>query len=115
MEISYQLMYIILIAIAALFSQLAQFAHLKYSSGFNLLYAFLFAMSLACFEYMFSVPANRIAKTHLGMTTAQIQLVFFGGMLFFFTLLHKYYFNEKFTWKNLLAYVFVGAGLFLSF
>jgi hypothetical protein len=101
--------------IAALFSQLAQFGHLKYASHMSLVGAFMFALSLDCIEYMFNVPANRMGKEKVGMSTNQLQIVYLMGMIFFYTILNKYFFKEEFTWRNGLALALMGIAGALTF
>ena len=111
----YTWIYLILIMIATLFSQFAQFGHLKYGSKLTVGNALLFALSLACIEYMFNVPANKIGLEKVGLTIPQLQIVYVCGMLLFYSILSKYYFKTKFTWLNGLALLLMGAAATLTF
>jgi uncharacterized protein (DUF486 family) len=107
--------YFVLIMLAALFSQLAQFGHLKYAGTLSMGSAFLFAISMACIEYIFNVPANRIGLEKVGLTVNQLQIIYVSGMLLFYTLLSKYYFKTKFTWVNALALLLIGGAAAITF
>ena len=99
---------------AAAFSQFAQFGHLKFTNMATS-EAFLFAISLACVEYAFAIPAQRIGYLKAGVSRGQIQTIWITGMLFFYALMTKYYFKGTFTWVNLLAFALIGTGAALNY
>src|SRR3546814_9602142 len=58
--------------LANIFRPVAGYAHLKYLSGQSCYVAAAISWSIAFFEYMFQVPANRIGYTALSLPQRMI-------------------------------------------
>ena len=89
---------------------LAWYGHLKHKST-ALWLAILASWSLAFFEYVFQVPANRIGSDVL--TVTQLKILQECITLTVFTVAAYFIFGETLKWNNIVSYLFlVGAVVF---
>jgi uncharacterized protein (DUF486 family) len=114
---------ILLLILSNTFMTIAWYGHLKFSEWkwFNklgIIAIILISWSIALFEYMFQVPANRIGFKENGGPFSLVQLkviqevitlVVFG----IFTLI--VFKNETFKWNHLLAFVFIILAVYFMF
>ncbi len=114
---------VLLLILSNSFMTLAWYGHLKFSEwkGFNKLGLFtiiLISWSIALFEYMFQVPANRIGYDQNGGPFSLIQLkviqevitllVFAGFTLLVFK-------NETFRWNHIVSFIFLVLAVYFMF
>jgi len=88
----------------------AWYGHLKYKTA-PLIVVILASWSIALFEYMFQVPANRIGSNYFSVT--QLKIMQESITLVVFTVFAFFVFREPVRWNNLVSYGFlVGAVAF---
>jgi uncharacterized protein (DUF486 family) len=88
----------------------AWYGHLKYKKA-PLLAVILVSWSIALFEYVFQVPANRIGSDYF--TVTQLKIMQECITLVVFTLFVFLVFGEPVRWNNLVSYaLLVGAVAF---
>ena len=112
-----------LLVLSNTFMTLAWYGHLKFSqwhrfSKLGLMSIILISWSIALFEYMFQVPANRIGFNGNGGPFSLVQLkviqevitllVFTGFTLLVFK-------EETFKWNHIVAFVFIVLAVYFMF
>ena len=117
------LLTIALLVLSNTFMTLAWYGHLKFShwhwfNKLGLISVILISWSVALFEYMFQVPANRIGFQGNGgpFTLVQLKviqevitlLVFTGFTLLVFK-------NQTFKWNHIVAFVFIVLAVYFMF
>lgn len=103
---------IILLTVSNIFMTIAWYGHLKYSDK-PLGWVILISWSVALFEYMFQVPANRIgAETYSVM---QLKIMQECITLVVFTVIAYLLFGQTLRWNNLVSYVFLAGAVYFSF
>ena len=101
---------ILLLIISNVFMTFAWYGHLKHKSS-ALWLAILASWSLALFEYIFQVPANRMGSDVL--TVTQLKILQECITLTVFTVVAYFMFGETLKWNNVVSYLFlVGAVVF---
>jgi uncharacterized protein (DUF486 family) len=98
---------ILLLICANLFMTLAWYAHLKNLQNKALWIAILASWSIALFEYMFQVPANRIGFYSGEISLAQLKIIQEVITLAVFIPFAVFYMGQPLTWN------FAGAGICL--
>jgi uncharacterized protein (DUF486 family) len=91
---------------------IAWYGHLKYKDK-PLVWVILISWSVALFEYIFQVPANRIgSQTYLLMHLKIMQECI---TLIVFTVIAYLLFGQTLKWNNLVSYAFIIGAVFFSF
>jgi len=102
-----------LLVCSNVFMTFAWYAHLRDLRGKAWYIAALVSWSIALFEYLLQVPANRIGYTALSLSQLKIiqeviTLVVFG----FFSV---WYLDEPFRWNYGVAFLFMLGAVFFAF
>lgn len=103
---------IILLVISNIFMTLAWYGHLKYK-GKPLLLVILISWSIALFEYIFQVPANRIGSQIF--TVTQLKIMQECITLVVFSVIAYLLFGETLKWNNLVSYALIVAAVAFAF
>ena len=103
---------IVLLIISNIFMTIAWYGHLKYKSK-PLLLAILASWSIALFEYIFQVPANRIgAQT---FTVTQLKIMQECITLVVFTIIAYLLFGQSIRWNHAVSYVLLVGAVYFTF
>ena len=103
---------IILLTVSNVFMTIAWYGHLKYIDK-PLVWVILLSWSVAFFEYVFQVPANRIgAQTYSLM---QLKIMQECITLVVFTVIAYLFFGQTLKWNNLVSYAFIVGAVYFSF
>jgi uncharacterized protein (DUF486 family) len=91
---------------------IAWYGHLKYKHQ-PLMWVILISWSVALFEYIFQVPANRIGAQTFSLMQLKIMqecitLIVFSGIAYLF-------FGQTLKWNNLVSYTFIIGAVYFSF
>jgi uncharacterized protein (DUF486 family) len=90
----------------------AWYGHLKYADK-PLVWVILLSWSVAFFEYVFQVPANRIgAQTYSLM---QLKIMQECITLVVFTVIAYLFFGQTLKWNNLVSYALIVGAVYFSF
>ncbi|MCP4475151.1 MAG: DMT family protein [Gammaproteobacteria bacterium] len=110
-----KLMYTVLLLICSnTFMTFAWYAHLKNLSTKPLIIAILVSWSIAFFEYMFQVPANRIGFEQGNLSLMQLKILQEVITLTVFVPFAVFYMGQKIHWNFLWAALcMVGAVYFI--
>jgi uncharacterized protein (DUF486 family) len=91
---------------------IAWYGHLKYIDK-PLVWVILLSWSVAFFEYVFQVPANRIgAQTYSLM---QLKIMQECITLVVFTVIAYLFFGQTLKWNNLVSYALIVGAVYFSF
>jgi len=101
-----------LLVISNIFMTLAWYGHLKHKES-PLWLAILASWSLAFFEYIFQVPANRIGSEIFSVT--QLKIIQECITLTVFTIIAYFLFGETLKWNNLVSYLFLVGAVYFAF
>ncbi len=105
----------LLLVASNVFMTFAWYGHLKYKHS-ALWLAILVSWGIAFFEYCLQVPANRIG--HGMMSASQLKVLQEVITFLVFGIFSTYWLNEKLTWHDKMAFVFIvaaaGMGLWKS-
>jgi uncharacterized protein len=99
---------IILLIISNVFMTIAWYGHLKYKSK-PLVWVILISWSIALFEYIFQVPANRIGSQVFSVT--QLKIMQECITLVVFTVIAYLLFGETLKWNNYVSYCLILAAV----
>lgn len=103
---------VILLTVSNIFMTIAWYGHLKYMDK-PLGWVILISWSVALFEYIFQVPANRIgAQTYSLM---QLKIMQECITLVVFTVIAYLLFGQTVRWNHLVSYVFLIGAVYFSF
>lgn len=91
---------------------IAWYGHLKYKSR-PLVLVILISWSIALFEYIFQVPANRIGSQVFSVT--QLKIMQECITLVVFTVIAYLMFGETLKWNNYVSYGLILAAVYFSF
>lgn len=91
---------------------LAWYGHLKHKQS-PLWLAILASWSLALFEYVFQVPANRIGSETFSVT--QLKIIQECVTLFVFTIIAYFLFGETLKWNNFVSYLLLVGAVYFAF
>ena len=103
---------VVLLIISNIFMTLAWYGHLKYNNK-PLLLVILVSWSIALFEYIFQVPANRIGAHTL--TLLQLKILQECITLVVFTVIAYLLFDQSIKWNNLVSYLLIVGAVYFSF
>ncbi len=103
---------IVLLIISNIFMTIAWYGHLKYKSK-PLLWVILVSWSIAIFEYMFQVPANRLGSQVFSVT--QLKILQECITLAVFTVIAYFLFGQTLRWNNFVSYGFLIGAIYFSF
>lgn len=103
---------IILLIVSNVFMTLAWYGHLKHKSS-PLWLAILASWSLAFFEYVFQVPANRFGSEIFSVT--QLKILQECITLAVFTVIAYFLFGETLKWNNVVSYLFLIGAVYFAF
>src|SRR5262245_23032341 len=92
---------VVLLIISNVFMTIAWYGHLKYKTK-PLVTVILISWSIALFEYIFQVPANRIGSRTLTLT--QLKVMQECITLVVFTAIAYLMFGQGLKWNNVIAY-----------
>ena len=99
-----------LLVISNIFMTIAWYGHLKHK-GKPLIAMILLSWSIALFEYIFQVPANRIGSNYFSLT--QLKIMQECITLVVFTVFVLLVFREPLRWNNIVSYaLLIGAVAF---
>lgn len=105
-----QLKTVVLLIISNTFMTVAWYGHLKFKKA-PLLATIFISWSIALFEYIFQVPANRIGSNYFSLT--QLKIMQECITLLVFTVFALLIFREPLRWNNLVSYgLLIGAVAF---
>jgi uncharacterized protein (DUF486 family) len=103
---------IILLIVSNIFMTIAWYGHLKYKDR-PLVWVILISWSVALFEYIFQVPANRIGAQTFSLM--QLKIMQECITLVVFTVIAYFLFDQTVKWNNLVSYVFIAGAVYFSF
>ncbi len=95
-----------------IFMTVAWYGHLKYEST-ALVTVILISWSIAFFEYVLMVPANRIGHEHF--SAAQLKTIQEVITLSVFAVFSVFYLKEPLTWNHLVGFSFIAVGALFIF
>ena len=101
-----------LLIVSNTFMTVAWYGHLKYKKA-PLVLAILLSWSLAFFEYVFQVPANRLGSNYFSLT--QLKIIQECITLFVFTVFALVVFHEPVRWNTLVSYAFIVGAVCFAF
>jgi uncharacterized protein len=101
-----------LLIISNIFMTIAWYGHLKFKTK-PLLLVILASWSIALFEYIFQVPANRIGAEIFSVT--QLKILQECITLVVFTVIAYVMFGEGLKWNNVVSYVLIIGAVYFSF
>ena len=103
---------VVLLIISNIFMTIAWYGHLKYQSK-PLLLAIVARWSIALFEYIFQVPANRIgAQT---FTVIQLTIMQECITLVVFTVIAYLLFGQAIRWNHAVSYLLLVGAVYFTF
>src|SRR6185295_7491667 len=103
---------IVLLIISNIFMTIAWYGHLKYKQK-PLVWVILVSWSIAIFEYIFQVPANRIGSQVFSVT--QLKIMQECITLAVFTVIAYFLFGQTLRWNNLVSYGCLIGAVYFSF
>jgi len=103
---------IILLIVSNIFMTAAWYGHLKYKDK-PLVWVILLSWSVALFEYIFQVPANRIGSQTFSLM--QLKIMQECITLVVFTVMAYFLFGQTLKWNNLVSYAFIVGAVYFSF
>ena len=103
---------IILLTISNIFMTFAWYGHLKFKST-ALWIVILASWSIAFFEYIFQVPANRIG--HEFFSTAQLKIMQEAITIIIFCIFSILYLKEDLKWNYLVGFALILLAVFFVF
>ena len=103
---------VVLLIVSNIFMTIAWYGHLKYKNE-PLMWVILISWSVALFEYMFQVPANRIGIQTFSLM--QLKVMQECITLIVFTVIAYLLFGQTLKWNNLVSYAFIIGAVYFSF
>jgi len=103
---------IILLTVSNVFMNLAWYGHLKFKDQ-PLWIVIIASWSLALFEYIFQVPANRIGYGHYSLV--QLKIMQECITLVVFSVFALVVFRVGLTWNYVVSYLFIVGAVFFAF
>ncbi|HMF55535.1 MAG TPA: DMT family protein [Pyrinomonadaceae bacterium] len=103
---------VILLIISNIFMTFAWYGHLKYKEK-AIVWVILISWSVALFEYIFQVPANRVGSETFSVT--QLKIMQECITLAVFTVIAYFLFGQTLKWNNFVSYVFIVGAVYFSF
>jgi uncharacterized protein len=102
-----------LLVISNTFMTIAWYGHLKYEKT-ALWKVILVSWSIALFEYVFQVPANRIGNER-GLSGGQLKIIQEAITLVVFVIFARLYLGERLAWNYYVAFGFIVAAVLMVF
>jgi len=107
---------IFLLLISNCFMTFAWYGHLKKDlTNVSILKLIFISWGIAFFEYCFMVPANNKYGLMEGFSPFQLKTIQEVISLLVFFLFAIFILKEDFRWNYLVAFLFIGAGVFFMF
>lgn len=103
---------VILLIISNIFMTIAWYGHLKFEHK-PVVWMILLSWSLALFEYIFQVPANRIGSHTFSIT--QLKIMQECITLAVFTVIAYFLFGQTLKWNNFVSYALIIGAVYFSF
>ena len=103
---------VVLLIISNVFMTLAWYGHLKYKSK-PLVLMILASWSIALFEYIFQVPANRIGSQRF--TVTQLKIMQECITLVVFTIIAYLLFGQSIRWNHVVSYLLIVGAVYFTF
>jgi uncharacterized protein len=103
---------VVLLTISNIFMTIAWYGHLKYKTK-PLLLAIVVSWSIALFEYIFQVPANRIGSQIF--TVTQLKILQECITLAVFTAVAYLLFGQSIRWNHVVSFVLLVGAVYFSF
>ena len=103
---------VVLLIISNVFMTLAWYGHLKYKSK-PLVLMILASWSIALFEYIFQVPANRIGSERF--TVTQLKIMQECITLVVFTVVAYLLFGQSIRWNHVVSYLLIVGAVYFTF
>jgi uncharacterized protein len=103
---------VILLIVSNIFMTIAWYGHLKYKHQ-PLVWVILISWSIALFEYIFQVPANRIGAQTFSLM--QLKIMQECITLVVFTVIAYLFFGATLKWNHLISYAFILGAVYFSF
>ena len=103
---------VLLLIVSNIFMTIAWYGHLKYKHE-PLVWVILISWSVALFEYIFQVPANRIGAQTFSLM--QLKIMQECITLIVFTVIAYILFGQTLKWNNLVSYAFIIGAVYFSF
>ena len=103
---------IVLLTISNIFMTFAWYGHLRFRES-PLWIAIVVSWMIACVEYCFQVPANRIGSYQF--STAQLKTIQEVITLIVFSVFSVTYLKDQFRWNYLVAFAFIVCAVFFMF
>jgi uncharacterized protein (DUF486 family) len=91
---------------------IAWYGHLKFKDK-PLMWVILISWSIAIFEYIFQVPANRIGSQVFSVT--QLKIMQECITLAVFTVIAYFLFGQTLKWNNVVSYALLIGAVYFSF
>jgi uncharacterized protein (DUF486 family) len=101
-----------LLPVSNIFMTFAWYGHLKFKET-PILTVILISWSIAFFEYVLMVPANRIGHGHF--SAAELKTIQEVIILSVFAVFAVLYLKEPLSWNHLVGFAFIGVGAFFIF
>jgi uncharacterized protein len=103
---------VVLLIISNVFMTVAWYGHLKHKEK-PIVWMILVSWSLALFEYIFQVPANRIGSRTFSVT--QLKIMQECITLAVFTVMAYFLFGQVLEWNHLVSYALIVGAVYFSF
>ena len=103
---------VLLLMVSNVFMTIAWYGHLKYKLQ-PLVWVILISWSVALFEYIFQVPANRIGSQAFSLM--QLKIMQECITLVVFTVIAYLLFGQTLRWNHLVSYAFIIGAVYFSF
>ncbi|HEX7176899.1 MAG TPA: DMT family protein [Pyrinomonadaceae bacterium] len=103
---------VILLIISNIFMTIAWYGHLKHKER-PIVWLILISWSVALFEYIFQVPANRIGSQTYSVT--QLKIMQECITLVVFTVIAYFFFDQTLKWNNFVSYALIVGAVYFSF
>ena len=103
---------VVLLSLSNIFMTIAWYGHLKYKHE-PLAWVILISWSVALFEYIFQVPANRIGAETFSLM--QLKIIQECITLVVFTVIAFLLFGQTLKWNNLVSYALIIGAVYFSF
>jgi uncharacterized protein (DUF486 family) len=101
-----------LLVISNIFMTIAWYGHLKHKDR-SLLLVIVLSWSIALFEYVFQVPANRIGSQMF--TVTQLKIIQECISIAVFTVIAYLMFGEALKWNNFVSYALILGAVYFAF
>lgn len=102
---------VLLLTVSNTFMTVAWYGHLKHKDK-ALIVVIAISWSIALFEYMFQVPANRLGSAQFSVT--QLKIIQECVSLSVFVVYAWVAFHEKLKWNTALALLLVGIAVYFA-